>query len=151
MTVLSDLPLTTNLDDLRKAARDIEQAVRAAGQQLEADLAAKAEAKKQRDPIDELEEKIMTTTAVAAAASGTPEQAREMLSKARAKAMEAAANGADTSTLDAMVHQMEHLTKIAEEKRALKSEQHDHPWNFDDGGAGAIPYLVALSSDGQNS
>jgi hypothetical protein len=151
MTALSDLPLTTNLDDLRKAARDIEKAVRMAGEQLEADLAAKAEAKKQRSSIDELEEKIMATTAVAAAASGTPEQAREMLSKARAKAMQAAADGADTGTLDAMVHQMEHLTKIAEEKREVKSDRRDRGWMVDDGGAGAIPYIVAIAADGWNS
>jgi hypothetical protein len=66
-----------------------------------------------------------------------------MLQKARAKAMEAAANGADTGALEAMVRQMERLAKIAEERRDLKN----HGRTFgpgDDGGASAVPALVTV-------
>jgi hypothetical protein len=92
----------------------------AADAALKADLAAEAAAKKQRSPIDELEDKLMTNTAGAAAASGTPEQAKDMLAKARAKAMQAAADGADTGALDAMVWQMQQLAEVAEENRLAK-------------------------------
>lgn len=151
MTSLSGLPLSANppadLQNARKAVHDVEAAVRAAGQQLEADLAAKAAAKKQRSPIDALEEKVMATTAFAAAASGTPEQAREMLSKARAKALQAAADGADTAALEAMVRQMERLAKIAEENRDLKSQDRARRWPLhDDGGGAAIPGLAAIAA-----
>jgi hypothetical protein len=44
-----------------------------------------------------------------------------------------------------MVNQMQHLTKIAEENRGLKKER---GWRFDDGGAAAIPYLVAIAKSG---
>jgi len=109
-----------DLQDLHKAVRVVDAALQIARDELEADLAAKVEAKKQRSLIDELEEKVMATTAVAAAASGTPEQAKDMLAKARAKAIQAVADGADTGALDAMVRQMEHLAKIAEANRDLK-------------------------------
>lgn len=134
------------LTDLRRTVRDVETIVREAGEQLEADLAAKAETKKQRSSIDEMEDKVMASTAVAAAAAGTPEQARAMLQKARAKAMQAAADGADTGALEAMVRQMERLAKIAEERRDLKN----HGRLFgpgapgDDGGASAVPALVLI-------
>ena len=144
-TSFATLPLTSDLGDLRRAAHSVETTLRAAGEQLKADLAAKADAKKQRSPIDELEDKLMATTAIAAAASGTPEQTREMLAKARRKAMQAAADGADTGTLDAMVRQMEHLTKVAEDKRALKSHTHGHAWVPDDSGAAAIRVLTAIA------
>ena len=81
----------------------------------------------------------MSNTAVVAAASGTPEQAKDMLAKARAKAMQAAADGADTGALDAMVWQMQQLAHVAEENRLLKKH------GFDDGGAGAVPFLAAQS------
>lgn len=108
---------TTALGALQSAVQKVDRAVRDNALSLKADLAAAAEAKKHRSFIDELEDKVMAQTAAAAAASGTPEQAREMLAKARSKAMRAAADGADTGTLDAMVRQMEQLTKVAEENR----------------------------------
>jgi hypothetical protein len=128
------------LTDMRRTARDVEAIVREAGEQLEADLKAKEEAKKQRSPIDEMEDKVMASTAVAAAAAGSPEQAREMLQKARAKAMQAAANGADTGALEAMVRQMERLAKIAEERRDLKN----HGRTFGPGAEDAVPALVTV-------
>jgi len=89
---------------------------------VKAEREAKEAAKKQKDPIDELEEKLMKDTAVVAAAFGSPEQAKDMLAKARTKAMQAASDGADTGTLEEMVRQMEHLAKIAEENRRLKNK-----------------------------
>ena len=141
-----DIPphIAAALTDMRKTVRDVENAVRIAGEELDADLKAKEEAKKQRSPIDEMEDKIMANTAVAAAAAGTPEQAREMLQKARAKAMEAAANGADTGALEAMVRQMERLAKIAEERRDLKNHGRTFGPGADDGGAAAVPTLVSV-------
>lgn len=136
------------LTDMRRTVRDVEAIVRHAGEQLEADLKAKEEAKRQRSPIDEMEDKVMASTAVAAAAAGTPEQARAMLQKARAKAMKAAADGADTGALEAMVRQMERLAKIAEERRDLKNHHlENHGRTFGpghDGGAAAVPALVAV-------
>ena len=107
----------TDLGALQVVVQKIDRFVRENGAALERDIAAKAATKKQRTFIDQLEEKLMAQTAVAAAASGTPEQAHDVLAKARQKAMQAAANGADTGTLDAMVTQMQHLTRIAEENR----------------------------------
>ncbi len=132
MTDFSDLPI------LRETVHKIDVAVQAAGAQLQNDLTAKAQAKKQRSYIDDLEDKVMASTAVAAAASGTPAQAKAMLAKARAKAMQAAAEGADTGALDSMVHQMEHLAKIAEQNEERK--KHRRP----DASAAVIPTLVAL-------
>ena len=107
----------TDLGALQSAVQKVDRAVRENARALADDIAAAAAAKKQRTFIDTLEEKVMTQTAVAAAASGTPEQARDVLAKARSKAMRAAADGADTGALDAMVYQMQHLAKIAEENR----------------------------------
>jgi len=117
--LLSDLTLA----DSRKAVRTLDTMLTAWDAAVEAERAAKEAAKKQKDPIDALEEKLMRNTAVAAAASGTPEQARDMLAKARAKAMRAASDGADLGSLEAMVRQMEHLAKIAEENRRLKNRE----------------------------
>lgn len=90
-----------------------------------------------------MEDKVMASTAVAAAAAGTPEQARAMLQKARAKALKAAADGADTGALEAMVRQMERLAKIAEERRDLKNHGRTYgPGN--DGGAAAVPALISV-------
>lgn len=126
----------TILGALQRAVQKVENAVRANAQALQADIAAAAEAKKHRTFIDDLEDKVMAQTAVAAAASGTPEQAREILAKARSKAMRAAADGADTSALDAMVRQMEQLTKVAEENRERERR------GGQDRSASAIPILV---------
>jgi hypothetical protein len=129
---------TADLGALQGVVQKLDRAERENALALQADIAANAAAKKQRSFIDELEEKVMAQTAVAAAASGTPEQAREMLSKARAKAMQAAANGADTGVLDAMVFQMQHLTKIAEENRARERR------GGEDRSAAALQFLAAL-------
>lgn len=127
-----------DLGALQGVVQKIDRAERENARALQADIAANAEAKKQRSFIDELEEKVMAQTAVAAAASGTPEQAREMLSKARAKAMQAVANGADTGVLDAMVFQMQHLTKIAEENRDRERR------GGEDRSAAALPFVSVL-------
>lgn len=132
MTDFSDLAA------MRHVVDDMDRMVRTTSAELKRDLAAKAEEKKQRTSIDELEEKVMMSTAIAAAASGTPEQTREMLQKARAKAMRAAAAGADTATLDSMVHQMEHLAKIAEDNRERERR------GGKDHSAAAIPALAVI-------
>lgn len=67
--------------------------------------------------IDKLEDKLTVSVAIAAAASGTPEQARAMASKMRAKAMRAAADGVDAAALESMVRDMERLARIAKENR----------------------------------
>jgi hypothetical protein len=144
MTLIFDLPPSPQLANLRKVTATLGAALDAAGAALKAELAAKQAAKKQRDPLDELEEKVMTTTAIAAAASGTPDQAKAMLAKARSKAMQAAADGADTSALEAMVRQMEHLAKIAEENLEAKKRAAGKPPQGD-GGAAAIPVIAAIA------
>jgi uncharacterized protein YoxC len=128
----------SDLSAMRRVVDDLDRMVPTTAEALKRDLAAKAEEKKQRTAIDDLEEKVMISTAVAAAASGTPEQTREMLQKARAKAMRAAAAGADTATLDSMVHQMEHLSKVAEENRERERR------GGKDRSASAIPVISAL-------
>lgn len=75
----------TDLPTLRATVQKLDQAARAADAQLQSDLAAKAAAKKQRTFVDDLEDKLAASTAVAAAASGTPEQAKAELAKARRK------------------------------------------------------------------
>jgi hypothetical protein len=130
----------TDLGALQGVVQKVDRAVRESDEALKRDIAANAEAKKHRSFIDELEEKVMAQTAIAAAASGTPEQAQEMLSKARQKAMQAAADGADTGTLDAMVIQMQHLTKIAEENR--ERERH----GGQDRSAEAVPFVAAVGA-----
>jgi len=106
----------------RKAVDELDTAVTAWDAQLKAELKAKEAAKKEKDPIDVLEEKLMKNTAVVAAAAGTPEQAKDMLAKARARAIQTAADGADTGALEEAVRQMEHLAKVAEENRHLKNK-----------------------------
>ena len=130
----------SDLSAMRRVVDDMDRMVRTTAEQLKRDLAAKAEEKKQRTAIDDLEEKVMISTAVAAAASGTPEQTREMLQKARAKAMRAAAAGADTATLDSMVHQMEHLSKVAEDNRERERR------GGKDRSASAIPYIATFGT-----
>ncbi|MBX7200566.1 MAG: hypothetical protein K1X51_14455 [Rhodospirillaceae bacterium] len=128
----------SDLGGLQSAVQKVERAVRDNAQALQADIAANAEAKKHRTLIDDLEDKVMAQTAAAAAASGTPEQAREMLAKARSKALRAAADGADTGVLDAMVFQMAHLAKVAEENRERERR------GGQDRSALAIPLLQTL-------
>lgn len=127
-----------DLGALQSAVRKVERAVQESARALQADIAANTEARKRRTFIDDLEDKVMAQTAVAAAASGTPEQAREMLSKARAKAMQAAADGADTGVLDAMVFQMQRLTRIAEDNRDRERR------GGADRSAEALPFVAAI-------
>ena len=129
----------TDLSTLRATVQKLDQAARAADAQLQSDLAAKAAAKKQRTFVDDLEDKLAASTAVAAAASGTPEQAKAELAKARRKAMEAAADGADTGALNAIVRDMERLAKIAEENRQREKR------GGRDASATAIPVLTAIN------
>lgn len=129
----------TDLSTLRSAVQKLDRAARDAEAQLQSDLAAKAAAKKQRTFIDDLEDKVMASTAVAAAASGTPEQAKAELAKARRKAMDAAADGADASTLNAMMREMERLAKIAEENRQREKR------GGLDASASIIPVLSAIN------
>ena len=130
----------SDLGALQGVVQKIDRTMRESGEALRRDLAANAAAKKQRTSIDELEEKLMAQTAVAAAASGSPEQAREMLAKARQKAMRAAADGADIGTLNAMVTQMQHLAKIAEENRARERR------GGADRSADALPFVAILGA-----
>jgi hypothetical protein len=144
MTLIFDLPPSPALANLRKVTATLGAALDADAAAFKAQQAAKQAAKKQRSPLDELEEKVMTTTAIAAAASGTPDQAKAMLAKARSKALQAAADGADTASLEAMVRQMEHLAKVAEENQEAKRRNAGKS-NQDDGGAGVIPVLLAVA------
>ena len=127
------------LPALQKAVTTLERAAKEADASLKADLAAKEAAKKERSPFDKLEDKITASTAVAAASAGSPEQARAMLASARGKMMQAAADGADTTALEAMVRDLERLAKIAEEKRDQKKQ------GGDDDGAAVIPTIVAIA------
>ncbi len=129
----------TDLSTLRATVQKLDQAVRAAAAQLQNDLAAKAAEKKQRTFVDDLEAKLMASTAVAAAASGTPEQAKAELAKARRKAMEAAADGADTGALNTIVRDMERLAKIAEENRQREKR------GGRDASASVVPVLIAIN------
>ena len=130
------------LADSRKAVRTLDAALVAYDAGVKAERAAKEAAKKQKNPIDVLEEKLMQTTALVAAASGTPEQAKDMLAKARSKAIRAAADGADTASLEAMVRQMERLAKVAEANRRAKNAHPQRPANGD---AATVARLTALS------
>ncbi len=134
---------SSTLADARKAMHTLDAALTAYDAGVKAERAAKEAAKKQKDPFDALEEKLMQATAIVAAASGTPDQAKDMLAKARAKALRAAADGADTGALEAMVRQMEHLAKVAEEHRRVKNAP---PGYKPDTNVGVVPTLTALAA-----
>jgi hypothetical protein len=89
---------------------------------LSNDLVRREVEKKTLTNLDTLEEKSMHETAALAAASGTPEQAKAMLRKARGKLMTAAANGAETAALESMVHDFERLAKIAQQKNEAEKQ-----------------------------
>ena len=127
------------LPAVQKTIATLERAAKDADASLKADLAAKEAAKKQRGPLDTLEDKVTASTAVAAAAAGSPEQARAMLASAKGKLMQAAADGADTAALAAMDRDLERLAKIAEEKRDQKKQ------GGGDDSAAAIPALNAIA------
>ncbi len=107
-----------SLDALRRANQSVTNQLKRNAIALKSDLMRREIEKKTRTSVDAFEEKAMRDTATAAAGSGSPEQAKAMLRKARGKLMSAAANGADTATLEAMVRDFERLSKKAEEKRA---------------------------------
>jgi hypothetical protein len=113
-----------SLHDFRRATETVAHQLRRNAVALSNDLVRRQVEKKTRTGLDALEEKVMRETAALAAASGTPEQAKAMLRKARGKLMNAAANGADTATLEGMVRDFERLAKTAQQKddaeRALK-------------------------------
>jgi hypothetical protein len=138
MALPFDLPSHSDLDDARDIVARVTATLRLTTEQLRSDLAAKAFSKQQHTVLDDIEDKVMASTALAAAASGTPEQAKAMLAKARAKAMQAAADGADTGALESMVRTMEHLAKVAEENR--EKQKHGQA----DASAAIIPALAAL-------
>ncbi|MBL8645021.1 MAG: hypothetical protein JNK21_13885, partial [Rhodospirillaceae bacterium] len=108
------------LDDVRRVTSSVTDHLRRNAIALKSDLLRREVEKKTRTSLDDFEEKAMRDTAVAAAAAGTPEQAKAMLRKARGKLMSAAANGADTATLETMVRDFERLTKAAEAKQAAE-------------------------------
>ena len=128
------------LDTLRAATKNVERFIHQADANLKAVLDAKSAAKNERSPFDRIEEKLSASTALAAAASGNPEQARAELSRARSKALQAAADGADTTALYAIVREMEHLTKVAEDTRNRKKN------GGSDLSAAIIPTLAAINS-----
>ncbi len=109
--------LVLPINDSRRATESVAQQLRRNAVALSNDLVRREVEKKSRTSIDVLEEKAMRETAALAAASGTPEQAKAMLRKARGKLMSAAANGADTATLEAMVRDFERLAKVAQQRR----------------------------------
>lgn len=147
-TAAFDLSVSASSEraSLRKTVQTLDAVDRSAEAALKADLAAKEAAKKERGAIDELEDKLTASTALIAAASGTPEQAKEMLSKARAKFMQAAADGADTHALEAMVRRLEHLAEVAEENRERNKRAHEPPHEASaQAQAAAIPAIVAAT------
>lgn len=104
------------LSDLRKTTDSVTTHLRRNAIALKSDLLRREVEKKTRSSLDAMEEKSMRETATLAALSGTPEQAKAMLRKARGKLMSAAANGADTGTLEVMVRDFERLAKTAQAK-----------------------------------
>jgi hypothetical protein len=92
-----------------------------------------------RAVLDKLEDKLAASSAIAAAASGTPEEAKALASKMRAKAMRAAADGADPGALEAMVRDMERLARIAEENREREKR------GGRDASASVIPVLSSVA------
>lgn len=122
-----------------KAVTQLENGLRDNARQMEYLDALKRAAEERSAAIDKLEDKLAVSSAVAAAASGTPEEAKAMASKIRAKAMRAAADGADASTLEAMARDMERLTKIAEENRERENR------GGKDASAAVIPTLGGIA------
>ncbi|MBL8629632.1 MAG: hypothetical protein JNM81_08395 [Rhodospirillaceae bacterium] len=114
-----------SLDALRRANQSVTTQLKRNAIALTSDLMRREIEKKTRTSIDALEEKAMRDTATAAAGAGSPEQAKAILRKARGKLMTAAANGADTATLEAMVRDFEHLAKRAEETRSQAKAAED--------------------------
>jgi hypothetical protein len=106
------IPLT----EFRRATESVAQQLRRNAVALSNDLVSREVEKKTRTSLDVLEEKSMRETAALAAASGTPEQVKAMLRKARGKLMTAAANGVETAALESMVRDFERLAKIAQQK-----------------------------------
>jgi hypothetical protein len=121
------------------ALQKLETGMRDNAAQMKQFDALKQAADSDRAALDELEDKLAASSAIAAAASGTPEEAKALASKMRAKAMRAAAEGADAGALESMVRDMERLAKIAEENREREKR------GGRDASASVIPVLGAIA------
>lgn len=119
-------------------AQSLASAVRESAVQLQRMDEMRAVMKANTAALDTLEDKLMASSAIAAAASGTPEEARAIAAKTRSKMWRAAANGADVGALEAMARDMERLAKIAEENRQREKR------GGRDASAVAIPVLATL-------
>jgi len=117
---LAPASVLKTLSNLRRANESVTQQLRRNAAALGGDLLRREAEKRSRTSLDEKKKKAMRETATLAAASGTPEQAKAMLRKARGKLMNAAANGADTATLEGLVRDFERLAKTAEQKQAAE-------------------------------
>ncbi len=125
--------------DISNITQKLETGLRDNAQQVEYFDALKRAAEDRDAAIDKLEDKLAVSSAVAAAASGTPEEAKAMASKIRAKAMQAAVDGGDVGALESMVRDMERLAKLAEENREREKR------GGKDVSAAAIPALAAIA------
>lgn len=133
MSGLSDIGGTA------QAVRTLEAGIRENASQLRRLDSLKEAADANSAALDKLEDKLAASSAIAAAASGTPEEAKALASKMRAKAMRAAVDGADTGALESLVRDMERLARIAEENREREKR------GGRDVSASVIPVLAAVS------
>lgn len=129
----------SDISNIKAATQQLESGLRDSARQDEYFDALKRAADERSAAIDKLEDKLTVASAVAAAASGTPEEAKAMASKIRAKAMQAAVDGVDTSALESMVRDMERLATIAEENREREKS------GGKDASAAAIPVLASIA------
>ncbi|MGE3476007.1 MAG: hypothetical protein AB7H70_09385 [Rhodospirillaceae bacterium] len=129
----------SDISNIKAATQTLETGLRDNARQEAYFDALKRAADERNAAIEKLEDKLAVSSAVAAAASGTPEEAKAMASKIRAKAMRAAADGADAGVLDSMVRDMERLAKLAEENRAREKS------GGKDVSGAAIPVLAAIA------
>ncbi|MCC6915047.1 MAG: hypothetical protein IT566_15205 [Rhodospirillaceae bacterium] len=129
----------SDISSIKTAMQTLETGLRDTARQEAYFDALKRAADERNAAVDKLEEKLAVSSAVAAAASGTPEEAKAMASKIRAKAMRAAVDGADAGALESMVRDMERLAKLAEENRAREKN------GGKDVSAAAIPVLAAIA------
>lgn len=126
-------------DSLNATALKLETGLRTNARQLDRFDALKEAADADIAAIDKLEDKLTVSSAVAAAAAGSPEEAKAMASKIRAKAVRAAADGADAGALESMVRDMERLVKIAEANKEREER------GGKDVSAAVIPTLAAIA------
>lgn len=129
----------SDISNFKAATQRLETGLGDSARQLEYFDALKRAAEERNAAIDKLEDKLTVSSAIAAAASGTPEEAKAMASKIRAKAMQAAIDGADAGALESMVRDMERLAKIAEENREREKQ------GGKDVSAAASPVLASIA------